>query len=144
MFKRILVALDGSESADRALDFAIDIAEKYSANIVLLSVYHQVNYLVGTNFVKVMQEYLEAQRTQLEKVLSEALTKVKRIKPSLKVLAKLVEGQPADKIVETAEEGKIDIIVIGSRGLGGVKELLLGSVSDRVADHATCPVLIIK
>jgi nucleotide-binding universal stress UspA family protein len=57
---------------------------------------------------------------------------------------KLVEGRPADKIVETAKLESCDLIVIGSRGLGGIKEFFLGSVSDRVADEAPCPVLIVK
>jgi len=54
------------------------------------------------------------------------------------------QGRPADKIIETATKGKYDIIVIGSRGLGGIKQLLLGSVSDRFSDKAPCPVLIVK
>jgi len=77
-------------------------------------------------------------------VLSEALKKVKKIKPNLRVSTKLVEGRPSNKIVETAKEGNFDIIVMGSRGLGAIKEFFLGSVSDRVADEATCPVLIVK
>jgi len=62
----------------------------------------------------------------------------------LRVSTKLVEGRPSNKIVETAKEGNCDIIVMGSRGLGTIKEFFLGSVSDRVADEATCPVLIVK
>jgi nucleotide-binding universal stress UspA family protein len=60
------------------------------------------------------------------------------------ISTKLVEGRPADKIVETAKNGNFDLVVVGSRGLGGIKEFFLGSVSDRVADEAPCPVLIIK
>jgi len=56
----------------------------------------------------------------------------------------MVEGRPSDEIVETAKEGNFDIVVMGSRGLGGIKEFFLGSVSDRVADEAACPVLIVK
>jgi len=54
------------------------------------------------------------------------------------------EGRPSEKIVETAKQGNFDIIVLGSQGLGGIKKFFLGSVSHRVADEATCPVLIIK
>jgi len=53
-------------------------------------------------------------------------------------------GRAADKIIETAKTQNVDLIVIGSRGLGGIKEIFLGSVSDRVADEAKCPVLIVK
>ena len=77
-------------------------------------------------------------------MLSEALKKVNRLKPNLNVSTKLKEGRPTDKIIETAKEGNFDIIVLGRRGIGGVTELLLGSVSDRVADHAPCAVLIVN
>lgn len=56
----------------------------------------------------------------------------------------LKEDRPADEIVKTAKEGEFDLIVMGHRGLGRVKEFFLGSVSDRVADEAHCPVLIVK
>ena len=143
MIKKILVALDGSEHADHALDFALDLVEKYSATIVLLSVY---NFPVSCYYAlpEIKQMCLEEQKIQHEKVLSEALEKTNKSKPNLKISTKLVEGLPADKIVETAKEGDFTIIVMGSRGLGGVKEFFLGSVSDRVADHSTCPVLIVK
>ncbi|MFQ6064459.1 MAG: universal stress protein [Candidatus Bathyarchaeia archaeon] len=62
----------------------------------------------------------------------------------MNVSTKLVEGRPSERIVEVAKEGKFDVIVMGSRGLGGIKGFFLGSVSDRVADEAACPVLIVK
>ena len=74
----------------------------------------------------------------------EVLRKAKKTKPDIEVSTKLLEGRPADKIVEAAKEGEFDIIIMGNRGLGGVKEFFLGSVSDRVADEASCPVLIVK
>jgi nucleotide-binding universal stress UspA family protein len=77
-------------------------------------------------------------------VLSKALKKVKKEKPDLKVSTKLLEGRPSNRIIETAKEGGFDLIVMGSRGLGCIKQFFLGSVSDRVADEAPCPVLIVK
>jgi len=152
LIKKILAALDGSKPADKALDFALDLAEKYSANIVLLSVVPLVIVPLGiypTAGVPpippvAMDTYSKELRVSHEKVLSEALKKAKKIKPNLKVSTKLVEGRPSDKIIETAKEGNFDIIVVGSRGLGGIKKLFLGSVSDRVANEAACPVLIVK
>lgn len=140
MIERILVALDGSEPADKALDLALDLAEKYSAETVLLSVFISVVLPGGVPARKHTAEL----KASHEKVLSEALKKAKTIKPKLKISTKLVEGRPSDRIIETAKEGNFDIIVMGSRGLGGIKEFFLGSVSDRVADEATCPVLIVK
>lgn len=152
MIERILVALDGSEPADKALDFALDLAEKYSAEIVLLSVIPPVAvpttvYAASgarTLAPVVTEKHLKEVEDRYEKVLSEALKKANEIKPSLNVSTKLVEGRPSERIVETAKEGSFDIVVMGSRGLGGIKGFFLGSASDRVADEAACPVLIVK
>jgi nucleotide-binding universal stress UspA family protein len=148
LFKKILVALDGSKLADRALDFALDLATKSSAEVVLISVFDAPSVsLVAPGIVFAPTstvKYLEELRAFHEKVLSEALTKVKKREAGLKVSEKLVQGRAAEKIVETAEDGAFDLIVIGSRGLGGIKGFVLGSISDRVADEAPCPVLIVK
>lgn len=152
MIEKILVALDGSEPADRALDFALDLAEKYSAEIVLISVFQPAlapmlyNPAVGMQPIPPVttDNYSEALKLRHEKILSEAIKKAEKAKPNLKVTTKLSEGRPSDRIIEAAEEGNFDIIVMGSRGLGGIKEFFLGSVSDRVADGAACPVLIVK
>ena len=153
MIKKILVALDGSEPADKALDFALDLAGKYSANITLLSVVQPIivslaHYPTTGMHAPIPPAAMDTYSKELEashkKVLSEALKKANKIKLTLNVSTKLMEGRPSDKIIETAKEGNFDIIVMGSRGLGGIKEFFLGSVSDRVADEATCPVLIVK
>jgi nucleotide-binding universal stress UspA family protein len=149
MIKKVLVAIDGSKSADKALDFALDLAGKYSAQIVLISVFDppSVSYLTSPAMIFIpidTTKHLEEIRIYHEKILSEALKKARSYKEELKVSKKLIEGRPADKIVETAKDGEFDLIIIGSRGLGGIKEFFLGSVSDRVADEAPCPVLIIK
>jgi len=152
MLEKILVALDGSKSAGEALDFALDLADKCTAEIVLLSVVHVPNiaYVApsmgpGETFVPAaIIGYKEELAIDHEKILSDAEKKVKKNKPDLKVSTKLAEGRPADKIVETAQYEHCDLIVMGHRGLSGVKKLFLGSVSNRVADEATCPVLIVK
>ena len=149
MFKKILVALDGSEHADHALNYALDLAKKYSASLELLTVLHceYISFDIDSmDFIEpqALGEYLDAQKAYCEKVLSQALEKVKKSEPCLKVSTKVKEGRPADEIVEAAKEGRFDLIVMGGRGIGGIKKFLLGSVSDRVADHAECPVLIVK
>ena len=83
-------------------------------------------------------------KAQHEIILEKALKKAKRVKPKLKVSTMLCEGRLSDKIIEAANEGKPDLIIIGSRGIGGIKEIFLGSVSDRVADESKCSVLIVK
>jgi nucleotide-binding universal stress UspA family protein len=150
MINKILVPVDGSEHSDRALNYALDLAEKYSAKIKLLSVAQPV-VAVGPMFVT--QPMLPPESTTIyvkeieaahKKMLTEAFKKAKKTKPNLSISKMLVDGRPADRIVEIANKEKFDLIVMGSRGAGGIKEFFLGSVSDRVADEARCPVLLVK
>jgi nucleotide-binding universal stress UspA family protein len=150
MIKNILVPIDGSEHSVRAVSYALDLAEKYSADIKLLSVAQPV---VATGSMFLTQPILPPASTAIyvkeieaahEKILSEALRKAKESKPNINISKQLVNGRPADKIVKIANDGNFDLIVIGSRGAGGIKEFFLGSVSDRVADEARCPVLLVK
>ncbi|MEM3578370.1 MAG: universal stress protein [Candidatus Bathyarchaeia archaeon] len=152
LIKKILVAIDGSEHADKALDFALDLAEKYSATVTIINVfqvprviYPMVEY-PGEPFAypATWDEFTKEVKVAHEKILSNALKRAKDLKPNLKISNVLEEGRPADKIVETAKEGNFDLIVMGHRGLGRVKEFFLGSVADRVADEAHCPVIIVK
>jgi nucleotide-binding universal stress UspA family protein len=150
MIKKILVPIDGSKHSDRALKYALDLAEKYSADIKLLTVAQPV---VATGSMFLTQPMLPPTSTAIyvkeieaahKKILAEALKKAKESKPNINISKKMVNGRPADKIVEIANKGNFDLIVMGSRGAGGIKEFFLGSVSDRVADEARCPVLLVK
>jgi nucleotide-binding universal stress UspA family protein len=148
LFKKILVALDGSEHADHALECALDLAEKYAASVLSVSVFHPepLSLDLEPNFTlpQTTEQFLISIKAYHEKVLSESLKRVTKLKPKLNISTKLMKGRPADEIVEEAREGNFDLIVMGSRGVGGISQLLLGSVSDRVADHAPCPVLIVR
>ncbi len=145
MIKKILVAIDGSDQADHALDFALDLAHRYSAAIQLLTVVPPV-FLPVHSVEIVKSQAIEDASLQLENsfkgVLSKAEAKVKRT-TSLDVSTRFKHGNPGELIVETAKLGNFDMIIVGSRGLGR-KDYALGSVSSRVADNATCPVLIVK
>jgi nucleotide-binding universal stress UspA family protein len=151
MYKTILVALDGSEAADHALQSALDLASKYSANLVLVSVVHYVpvplwSYPLGASGVPsgIAGSYYTELKTNHEKILKEAQKQAQKLQPTLEVTTKLVEGRPSDMIVKIAKTNPVNLIVIGHRGLGGIKGFFLGSVSNRVADEAECPVLIVK
>lgn len=142
MIKKILVPADGSEHADRALDFAIDLAQKYSAEILILTV---VQYgSITTEDPRSFDLIANAINDAHKKVLSAALEKAKKAIPGLKVTTKLIEGYPADQIIETAEKENVDLIVMGRRGQSHLTHTLLGSVSDRVADLCPCALLLIK
>lgn len=136
LVKKILVAFDGSEQAKRALNLALEIADKFSANAVLLGV---VDYMPIID-----DEYVNNLKKRYEEIISEAVKNAKNAKPNLQVTEKLTEGRPADKILETAKDGEFDMIVMGSRGIGGINQFIRGSVSKKVADEAPCPVVIVK
>ena len=145
MIKKILVAIDGSNHANHALDFALDIATKYSARVLLLTVVPPVFLPIPSLNVMKSQAVADAS-TELENsfrtALSQTEERAKRL-TNLTVFTRLEHGNPDEVIVETAKLGDFDIIVIGSRGLGR-RDFALGSVSSRVAENATCPVLIVK
>lgn len=152
MIKKILVATDGSEPAQKALDYALDLAESCDAEVVILSVVPPVVLPVLTEDPNippiVTAREMDRVSSRLvsvhENILKEALAKAQSKKPRLRISTKLVEGRPADKIVEIAKEEDFDLIVMGSRGLHGISEFLLGSVTHRVADRCKKPLLIIK
>jgi nucleotide-binding universal stress UspA family protein len=127
----LLVCVDGSKSAIKALDYGVKLAEKMNADITLLNV--QENRLFDTS-PKFAQDLGD-------KILSNALDAIENRK--LKVDKKMAFGVPSNVIVEVAEKGKHDLIVLGSRGQGKVKRFLLGSVCDDVSHKAKCSVLIV-
>jgi nucleotide-binding universal stress UspA family protein len=145
LIEKILVAIDGSDHSDHALDFALDLARKYSAKILLLTVVPPVFLPIASLNVIKSQAVADAS-AELEKgfgrALSDAEGKAKKL-TKLNAFAKLEHGNPDEVIIETAKLGNFDMIVIGSRGLGR-RDYALGSVSSKVADNATCPVLIVK
>jgi nucleotide-binding universal stress UspA family protein len=146
LIEKILVAIDGSDHSDHALDFALDLAQRYSAKILLLTVVPPVFLPIASLNVIKSQAVADAS-AELEKSFSKALSnaegKAKKRLAKLSVFAKLEHGNPDEVIIETAKLGNFDMVVIGSRGLGR-RDYALGSVSSKVADNATCPVLIVK
>jgi len=150
LIKNILVPIDGSEHSNNALKFGLDLAEKYSAKLTLLSVAQPV-VVTGPMFITQPMMpptstamYVQAIESAHKKMLEDTYNRAKAEKPDVEISKRLVDGRPADRIVEIADKENFDLIVIGSRGVGGVKKFFLGSVSDRVADEAHCPVLIVK
>jgi len=145
---RMLVAIDGSDTATRALDYALALAKKCDAEVQIVSVVPPVESLMPRFSLTAppihYSLFIDEVEKRLQTVLSEALQAAKQQQPTLRLSTRLLKGRPADTIVQTAQKEGFDLIVVGSRGLSGLDELVLGSVSDRVADLATCPVLIVK
>lgn len=139
MIKSILVPIDGSRHAEKALTYALEMAEKCEAGIEILTVVPEV-----VSSPDWMKEYTEKMKEKSEEMLSESFRMAKEIKPDINISKRLEEGLTVEKILEIAERGNHDMIVMGSRGLGFVKGFLLGSVSNKVVNHAEIPVLIVK
>jgi len=148
-----LVPLDGSEPSKHALEHAITIATKFGASLRLLAVVPQVVLpmfpdegfgVAPVTAAKDMARYQEKMKELYEGVLKEAEAKLKKEHPDINVEATLREGRPSATIVELAEEDGVDLIVMGSRGVGGITGWILGSTSRRVVDSCTKPILIVK
>ena len=153
MIQKILVALDGSEPSERALEYAVEFAERWSAELTLLAVIPRVMLPVFPDegfgatpiaAAKDFGQYQERMRTIYQNVLTEAETDLRRDHPEVKVVTRLEEGRPSSTIVSVAEEDDFDLIVMGSRGIGGITGWILGSTSRRVVDSCTKPILIVK
>jgi nucleotide-binding universal stress UspA family protein len=150
MYKRVLVAFDGSEPSRNALDHAINIAVQWKAELTILSVVPRVTVPVfpdgGFGYASMadLTDYKEKMRDIYAKSLRKAEDNVKKTFPDLKVDSKLLEGRPSSTIVEEAEREGADLIVIGSRGIGGITGWILGSTSRRVVESCTRPILVVK
>jgi nucleotide-binding universal stress UspA family protein len=153
MYKKILVPLDGSEPSNHALNHAIGIAEKFGANLTLLAVVPRVMIPVfpdegfgaaPISAAKDMAQYQDRMKAIYQNVLTDAEDKVRSEHPELKTEKILKEGRPSATIVEIAEQDGVDLIIIGSRGIGGITGWILGSTSRRVVDSCTKPILIVK
>ncbi len=153
LFKKILVAYDGSEPSKRAIDYAADMAHSCKGSLVILTVVPKVTIPIfpdeGFGTVPVTTspdwaEYQEKMNETYKKSQDEAVKDLKEHYPKLPVEALLLEGRPSATIVEQAEKNQTDLIVIGSRGIGGISGWILGSTSRRVVETCTKPVLVIK
>jgi nucleotide-binding universal stress UspA family protein len=139
MLDKILVAVDGSKHSDAAFALALDMAKKYDSQLFVINVY-QGGAGAGT---MVSPGYEEDQRSIAQEILDSYEAKANEAGlPNVRML--LRKGDAAQVIIETANNEKCRLIILGSRGRGAFKELLLGSVSHKVANHAGCAVLIVR
>lgn len=142
LFKRILVATDGSESAEKAASHAVNIAKAAGAELYALYVI-STKYAVTTRSVKGWTDEFEE---GLAKRGRAAICNVEQLgkEAGLKVEPVFLKGIPAEEILNYAEKNDIDLIVMGTKGLKGIEKLLLGSVAENVLRHSKVPVMVVR
>lgn len=140
----VLVATDFSPSATHAVDTAIEYARQFQAQLIILHAYRidipVASPLTGGGYVLpdgFFEQIAKEARLRVERAASEASAK------GISAIGIAIDRHPATAIVDEAKARKVDLIVMGTRGLTGLKHLALGSVADRVVRTAPCPVLTV-
>ena len=144
----VLLAIDGSTEASLATEAAVEIAIKTRSELHLVYVSSDpplTSLYMGETLQEVpdLEGELENARRAAQGVLDAAVRKVHSLGGAV-AQAHLMEGRAPQEIVSLAEDSGIGLIVMGSRGRGGVSRTLMGSVSDSVVRHAHCPVLVVR
>ncbi|HYB24179.1 MAG TPA: universal stress protein [Solirubrobacteraceae bacterium] len=145
MFKSIVVGTDGSDTATQAVRQAIDLAVAIGAKLELVSAYSPVP-----------AHRLDEERREAPEDMQWAISPREDVDATLEAAAAMAseagvqagvyarQGDPADAILDVAEERESDLIIVGNKGMTGAKRFLLGSVPNKVSHHAPCSVLIIR
>jgi nucleotide-binding universal stress UspA family protein len=138
----IIVGVDGSHDAHRALEWAMQEAAARHALLTVLTV-HQVaasGWIGPPYFLPADEPTVEQARQAAEEAVAKAAAQLGESQP-VPVTVRAVSGLPAQELIEASHDA--DLLVVGSRGGGGFARLMLGSVSDQVMHHAHCPVVVV-
>lgn len=145
MFKKILIPVDGSDAAWHAFDYAVEIGKKFNSSLVIVHViqpFYNAGFLAIPVDSSLIVEQMKDMQENAEMILNKAVDKIGEYSSNIE---KIVDnGHPAERILALTKEKNCDTIVIGSRGLSGIAEFVLGSVSSNVSQYAKVPVLIVK
>ncbi len=138
MFNNILLAFDGSTHAQKAARLAADLARQYQAALCVVHTYDPVPDYLGEPY---LQEVITKRTEAADRVMEQAQALLGELP---KVETEVLEGPAAEAILRVAQVRQVDLIVMGTRGLGQLSGLLLGSQSQKVVTHAQCPVLLAR
>jgi nucleotide-binding universal stress UspA family protein len=145
-FSRILVGIDGSESSIDAADYAIEMAKKDGAQVIALTVNRipLSSYGLATPQEEVKQSKDNEEMQEFKEWLDKISQNAKQ--NSVQLQKEIINSQMSVEaaIVEYAESEGVDLIVVGTRGNSGIKNMLLGSIASGVVKYATCPVMVVK
>jgi nucleotide-binding universal stress UspA family protein len=137
MISKILVAIDGSKHADKAFEYASDLAKKAEARLLIIHVFEElgnIGYSITKELEQRDREMLQKYQSRAKKLVTDTYVDVVEAKGN----------DVAEEILHKADKENIDTIVVGSRGISEAKEFLLGSVSYKVSHYAKCPVIIVR
>ena len=145
MFDAIVVGTDGSETASKAVTAAVEVARRHAATLHIVSAFAPVTrqrvHEAGRQ-VTDDDDWTVNPREDVDATLRDAEQRTAGTGIDVRTYAR--EGDPADAILDVAEEIAADLIVVGNKGLTGAKRFLLGSVPNKVSHHAPCSVLIVR
>ncbi|MGZ9793859.1 universal stress protein [Bacillus atrophaeus] len=150
MFNKMLVAIDGSEMSAKALDAAVHLAKEQQAELSILHVGREAVVATSslTGIVYVPEHFIDEIRQEVKKeglhILENAKAKAKAAESGVQAEIIYAQGEPAHEILNNAKEKGVGLIIVGSRGISGLKEMMLGSVSHKVSQLSPCPVLIVR
>ena len=142
MSERIVVGVDGSKTAELAVRWAAVEARRRGASLELVAAWEVPTSNYGFGLAPITEDVVKGLMQAAEENLGAAIDVVRAEAGDVDVTTRVVEGQPAWALLDVSEDA--DLLVVGSRGLGGFRELLLGSVSQQCAHHARCPVVIVR
>lgn len=136
--------VDGSEISYRALDAGLFFSEKLGSNITVMHVMEDIpiTHIESQKLLNDMLEISAACKQQGQDILSKCSEAAKN--KGLMVNTILLKGNPASIILDFCKNGKYDVIIMGNRGMGKIREIILGSVSSKILHNSSCPVLLIK
>ncbi|MDR4397797.1 universal stress protein [Bacillus atrophaeus] len=145
MFNKMLVAIDGSEMSAKALDAAVHLAKEQQAELSILHVGREAVVATSslTGIVYVPEHFIDEIRQEVKKEGLHILENAKAKAAESGVQAEITQ-EPAHEILNNAKEKGVSLIIVGSRGISGLKEMMLGSVSHKVSQLSPCPVLIVR
>jgi len=139
MFHKILVAIDGSPASEKALATAVDLAARYQADLIAISV-AEVPQVVG--LVDEVEELRQSAEAQLREIGAAAVEYARSRGVAMRSV--VMRGHATDAIVRYAESQGVNLIVLGQHGHSRISRFFLGSTTDRVSEHSPCSVMIVK
>jgi len=136
---KILVGFDGSSSSKKALEYAKGLSKKLDATITVISVVRLPDFSQSMDEVEEAMDEADRRIIPMHQEIKET-----GLREGIDIRTSILHGHPVEKIMSYAQENNFDLIVVGTRGLGGFKKLMIGSVAQKLASYSKIPVLVIR